>query len=461
MSSSKQAGRAIILSIGDELTLGQTIDTNSAWISQQLAAVGCAVVAHVTVADDQTAIERAIAESCRNCDWLIISGGIGPTEDDLTRQALAAVLAEPLELNEEWLQRMQDFFTARGRPMPESNRIQAMIPRGAKPLLNGAGTALGIAAVIEGSGFRVQGSGNAGASAIGDQSAPFWLNPEPRTLNPHSCRVFVLPGVPKEMKLMFQREVLPPIREAGGGAAILSRTLHTFGLGESAVAEKLGDLMKRGRNPSVGTTVSGGVVSLRVNARFSNVAETATQLESTAGLCRAALGPLIYGEDEQTLQSVVAELLKRSSPPWTVATAESCTGGLLAKMLTDIPGSSAYFTHGWVTYANAAKTELLGVGEALIGQYGAVSEAVASAMATGARARARSDFALAISGIAGPDGGTPAKPVGTTCIALADESGVTARTFPLFGDREMIRDRGAKMALTLLRFRLLNIQPPF
>jgi nicotinamide-nucleotide amidase len=422
--------QAIILSIGDELVLGQTVDTNSAWLSQQLARIGCAVAAHVTVADDQKEIERAILDASHRCDWLIISGGLGPTEDDLTRQALAAVLNEPLELQQEWVDQLRTFFKARGRMMPESNRIQAMIPRGAKPIHNSAGTALGIDATLS------RGAPDAGI-----------------------CRIMVVPGVPKEMKRMFEAHLLPAMRAAGGGAVILSRTLHTFGLGESHVAERLGTLMRRDRNPSVGTTVSGGIVSLRVNARFASAEEAQRELEATSDACRNALGQLIFGQDDQTLPDVVGGLLKEKGA--SVCTAESCTGGLVAKMLTDIPGSSRYFSYGWVTYANAAKHQLLGVSNDLLDRHGAVSEPVVLAMALGAQERAGTTHALALSGIAGPDGGSEGKPVGTTWIALADAESVAARRFVFPGDREMIRDRAAKTALAWLRFKLLGIAPMF
>ena len=422
--------RAIILSIGDELVLGQTVDTNSAWLSRQLAAVGCAVAAHLTVADDQRAIEQAIEESVGRCDFLIVTGGIGPTEDDLTRQALAAVLREPLEVNEAWLAELHKFFEARGRKMPEANRVQAMVPRGATMIFNTAGTAAGIDA----------------AYLSGDQKTV--------------CRVFVLPGVPKEMQIMFTRDVLPHVRQAGGGAVILSRTLHTFGLGESAVAEKLGDLMRRDRNPSVGTTVTAGVVSLRINARVASVPEAGQKLRDTEGACHAALGDIIYGQDEQTLPGVVGRLLAERGEG--VTTAESCTGGLLAKMITDVPGSSRYFKRGWVTYANEAKIAALNVPLAVLHQHGAVSEPVVSAMAAGALLQeSTASYALAISGVAGPDGGTPGKPVGTVCIALAHRNGSVARTFNFPGDREMIRDRSAKMALSMLRYHLLQKPMPF
>src|SRR3954447_18051653 len=263
--------RAIILSIGDELILGQTVDTNSAWISQQLAAVGCAVAAHMTVSDDQRAIETAIEESVGRCDVLVISGGIGPTEDDLTRQALAAVMRVDLVTDPAWLAHLEAFFRKINRPMSPLNRIQAMVPRGATPIENTNGTAAGVDATY----------------VSGDQ----------KTI----CRVFVMPGVPKGMKAMFTATVLPVVRERGGGAVILSRTLHTFGLGESSVAEKLGPLMDRKRNPSVGTTVSGGIVSLRINARFNSLGQATRELESTEAACRAALGLLIFGADDETL----------------------------------------------------------------------------------------------------------------------------------------------------------------
>jgi nicotinamide-nucleotide amidase len=426
---------AIILSIGDELVLGQTVDTNSAWLSQQLAAIGCDIAAHSTVPDDQPSIERAIRDSAGHCDLLIISGGIGPTEDDLTRQALAAVLNQPLELNGHWLHYLEDFFQKRGRPMPPTNKIQAMIPRGAEIITNTAGTAAGIRCRLP--------AGN--------------------------CQLFVIPGVPKEMKAMFTRDILPHIAKETGGAVILSRTLHTFGLGESSIAEKLGDLMSRKRNPSVGTTVANGFVSLRLNSRFPSQEKAQQELDQTDKACRAILGDLIFGLDDETLPQMIAQLLKRESArALTVSTAESCTGGLLAKMLTDIPGSSAYFKQGWITYSNQAKYDRLGVSMEILNVYGAVSEIVVEFMAKNARRLAKSDFALSISGIAGPDGGSETKPVGTVCIALAyadpadkKSSLIQKRTFLFPGDREMIRDRSAKMALTMLRYRLMEKDMPF
>lgn len=422
---------AIIISIGDELVLGQTVDTNSAWLSRQLAGIGLPVSAHVTVSDSQADIEQALRDALGRCDVLLVTGGLGPTDDDLTRQALAAVMEAPLELNEKWLTYLQDFFAKRNRPMPRSNRIQAMIPRGAQLIWNDHGTAAGIHATLWGH---------------------------------RPCEIFIMPGVPKEMKGMFEQYVMPRLAPKGGGACILSRTLHTFGLGESVIAEMLGDLMTRGRNPSVGTTVTGGVVSLRINARFDSRQQAQRELDQTTELCRAKLGDLIYGEDDRSLQDVVVHQLIDAKKKVTVA--ESCTGGLLGKMITDVPGSSACFEVGFITYSNQAKYERLGVNLEMLNVYGAVSEPVVDAMARNARRLAKADYALAISGIAGPDGGTPTKPVGMVCMALAweaarEETCTLVRTFNFPGDREMIRDRSAKMALTILRYHLLNKPLPW
>lgn len=428
--------RAIILSIGDELTLGQTIDTNSAWLAQHLAAVGYKPVAHLTVPDDQAAIRQAFEESVGRCDVMIVSGGLGPTEDDLTRQALAEFLDRPLELNDAALENVTRFFKALRREMPPRNQIQAMLPHGTEMIENTAGTAPGIYCNYQ----------------SGDQ----------KTL----CPIFIMPGVPKEMKVMFERSVLPRITKAEWGRAdsissvILSKTLHTFGLGESAIADKIPELMRRDRNPSVGTTVANGYVSLRINAYANSREQAERELAAAEEAARAALGKLIWGEGDDTLQDVVAALLKAHNK--SVTTAESCTGGLLAKFLTDVPGSSAYFKQGWVTYSNEAKADLLGVDADLIKAHGAVSDAVAREMAVGALKRASADFALAVSGIAGPDGGTAEKPVGTVAIALARARGeggavdAHARTFIFHGDREMIRDRSAKMAMTMLRYHLMG-----
>jgi nicotinamide-nucleotide amidase len=320
--------------------------------------------------------------------------------------------------------------------MPEANKIQAMIPKGANLIWNTCGTAAGIDAK--------------------------WFHEDPPLLSVlREARVFVMPGVPKEMKAMFERDVRPHLEKESGGAVILSRTLHTFGLGESAIAELIGEMMMRAKNPSVGTTVSQGIVSLRINSRFESRDRAQQELDRTETECRARLGDLVFGADDQTLAMAVAASLAPSRK--TVTTAESCTGGLLSKMLTDVPGSSDYFQTGFITYSNDAKHDRLGVSSEIINIYGAVSEPVVQAMAKNARRLAQAEFALAISGIAGPGGGSEKKPVGTVCIALAidQDSTPAARTFLFPGDREWVRDRAAKMALTMLRYHLLGKPMPF
>jgi len=434
---------AIILSIGDELALGQVVDTNSVWLSAQLAAIGCEVRYHMTVADSQKDIEFAIRTAAPLCDFLIITGGLGPTQDDLTRQAIAAVLDQPLEMHEPSLTRMTAYFTRLGRPMPPSNTIQAMIPRTAHAIDNPNGTAAGIRATL---------------------SPEFLRAFAPSRLRESPCTIFAMPGVPKEMKPMFTNHVLPELKQHAGGAVILSTILHTFGAGESTIGEKLGPLMDRTRNPSVGTTVSNSYVSLRINARAKSPEIAQRELDETIAACGLALGDLIWGRDDESLAQVVGRMLIEKNQ--TVATAESCTGGLLAKMFTDIPGSSAYFKQGWVTYTNESKHNLLNVPTDLIEKHGAVSECVVESMASNAQQIADSNYALSISGVAGPAGGTPEKPVGTVCIGLSSapstpHSALISRTFRFTGDRETIRDRSAKMAMTMLRYHLLEKQMPF
>jgi nicotinamide-nucleotide amidase len=417
---------AAILSIGDELTLGQSIDTNSAYLSEKLVARGILPILHLTVPDDLPLICQAFALAAEKAQLVIATGGLGPTDDDLTRQALASLLHVPLELHAPSLQQIEAFFAARNRPMADRNRIQAMIPRSATALDNPFGTAPAIRCTIA------------------------------------SATVFCLPGVPTEMKGLFDRHISPHLDQLAAetspaasqnGRFILTRKINTFGQGESNVAQLLGDLMARNRNPTVGTTVANSIVAIRIRSDFPTLAQARQQLDDTLAACHACLGPIVFGHDDESLaQAVLTDLAARHQ---TLATAESCTGGLLAQMITDVPGSSAAFLGGWVTYANDMKQRELAVDPALLLQHGAVSQPVARAMASGARQRSGADFALAITGIAGPTGGTPEKPVGLVWIALATPHGIsTAEPFNLPGDRSSIRDRAAKAALNMLRLHL-------
>ncbi len=411
--------QAVILSIGDELVLGQTVDTNSAYLSEQLVRRGIGALYHQTVADDLPAIKWAIEEAARRAQLVIITGGLGPTEDDLTRQALAAALGVGLVENPQSMQQITEWFARRGRPMNERNRIQALQPVGTRMLPNTRGTAPGIAA------------------RLGD------------------ARIYVMPGVPSEMKGMFEQSIVPELEASmAGRAAILATKINTFGWGESNIAEKLSDLMVRDRNPKVGTTVSGGLVSVRVRSEFPDPDEAARQLEATAQEVERRLSPTAFGRDDDSLQEALVRLLAERK--LTVATAESCTGGMLGSMLADVPGVSAVYLGGWVTYANAMKTSQLGVSEALLAEHGAVSEPVARAMAAGALARSHADLAAAITGIAGPGGGTPEKPVGTVYIAVADRHQTRVMHYIFPDGRTLIRDHSARCAMAMLRLHLLG-----
>lgn len=412
---------AAILSIGDELTLGQTVDTNSAWLSSRLVEFGILTQFHLTVPDDQPAIVAAIRHAARIADLVIITGGLGPTADDLTRQALAEAMGVDLVMDAPSLEYLKRFFARRNRVMSPTNQIQAMIPAGAAALPNDRGTAPGIHVRFG------------------------------------QAEIYVFPGVPHEACGLFDRFVFPMLQKnAGAGRVILTAKINTFGLGESDVGSKLGALMDRKRNPTVGTTVAGGLVSVRIRSEFPTRDQAQQEMDATLAAVEAALGHIVFSRGDESLQSVVFKLLKERGK--TIATAESCTGGLVGKMLTDLSGSSEVYLGGFVTYSNDAKIRDLRVPAEIIAQQGAVSTQTAEAMAAGALSRTGADYALSITGIAGPTGGSDEKPVGTVCFGLADRSRNNVLTLRLIlpGDREMVRDRAAKTALNLLRLRLLE-----
>lgn len=482
--------KAHLISIGNELTGGATVDTNSPWLARQLATAGIVCTRHVTIADELEPIRDALRAAAREAGVVIVTGGLGPTADDLTRDALAAALDRPLVLHEPSLRRIEAYFAARRRTMHEGNRRQAMFPVGATPLDNDWGTAPGLHAELG------------------------------------RAHVFCLPGVPYEMKAMFEARVRPRL-PSGGGAIVLTRTLRTFGMSESEVGERIADLMRRDRNPTVGTSAAEMVISIRIVAHASSMAEARGLLDADAQEIGRRLGMVVFADEGQpeferaadawptaslsanasdacvtapqsrpvsgpdrandavgrafgtlpanhanlpgdgpaltgtgtpdrelTLADAVARLLFERRQ--TIAVAESCTGGLLAKCLTDVPGSSAYFLEGVVTYSNAAKTRLLGVPAELIAAHGAVSPQVAEAMATNCRRLAGADIALAITGIAGPAGGTTQKPVGLVYVAMATGAGTIVKELRLGENlaRAQIRDRAVKAALNLLRLKL-------
>jgi len=415
---------ASIVSIGNELLNGHTTDTNATFICQRLLSIGVSVVSVYTVGDDVGQIVRALKRAAEDADVVIATGGLGPTDDDLTRQAFAELLNAKLQLDTILLEDIRRFFAKRGIQMPERNVIQAYIPVGAQPIENLLGTAPGICAKMQ-------------------------------------QKLFIaLPGVPVEMRQMFEASVLPRLEQQGlalsavegGDGFTVIRKVRCFGAGESAIAEKLGNLMDRGRNPLVNSTVDSGIITLHVVADAPAKEQAEHKAQADVDHLRSLLGELVFGVDDQTLAEVVGQQLAAKHK--TVAVAESCTGGLLAKLLTDIPGSSAYFTQGWITYGNKAKTEQLGVSPELIEKYGTVSEEVASAMALAARQKAQSDFAIAITGIAGPAGGTEQKPVGLVYISISFYNNCRTERFCFAHTRDAIRLRAALTALNMLRLEL-------
>ena len=408
--------KASIISIGNEVLSGQTIDTNAAYLSGKLLSNGIPVVSSYTVGDDIDSIVRALKLAGDDADVILVTGGLGPTDDDLTRQAFAKFLGVELQLQDELLRKIQDFFTSRALRMPEINKVQAYIPAGADALANSTGTAPGIMAKTMGKLFTA------------------------------------MPGVPSEMKQMFDELVLPKLSKFTTGQAVVVRKLKCFGTGESNIATLLGELMQRGRNPLINCTVHYGIITLHIIATAKEKSDAREMAEKDEKLLTKLLGKLVYGTGEQTLAEVVGEKLAQQNK--TVAVAESCTGGAVAKLLTDVPGASRYFTHGWVTYSNTAKTAELGVPAELIEKHGAVSEQVAGAMAKGARERSGADFAIGTTGIAGPTGGSEQKPVGLVYISVSSANEHETKRFVIPGDRNFIRLRAAQTVLNMLRLKL-------
>jgi nicotinamide-nucleotide amidase len=414
---SPMSNHAAILSIGDELVLGQTLDTNARLLAGRLMDRGVPCVEHATVADDRAAIARAIARLASIADLLIVTGGLGPTEDDLTRHGLADAMDDALVEDAGALEHVEAWFA--GRAMPEANRIQALRPSRATIIPNPHGTAPGLQARIG------------------------------------TCDVFCLPGPPREMEPMFKAHVLPKLRP---NRTVRTRFIRLHGLGESDVAERLGDLMSRDRNPLVGTTASRAIITCRL--RYEGSADPASAdrlLDETEADVLGRLQPYVFGTGDQTLPGTVLELLRQRKE--TTAVVESCTGGLLGALFTDIPGSSDAFVGGWITYTNEMKQDQVGVPGSIIDKHGAVSRECATAMAEGGLARSGADHCLAITGIAGPGGGSPDKPVGTVWIALASRNTthhVQTRCFRFKAERTTVRDRSAKAALSMLRLHLID-----
>jgi nicotinamide-nucleotide amidase len=405
---------------GDELLRGDAINTNQAYLGQRLLDLGVFTTHALCIADQLPAIVLAIRESLdRQPSVLVLSGGLGPTEDDLTREAAAEALGRPLEHREDLLELIRERFASRGFTMGESNRKQASLPRGASPIPI-SGTA---------PGFTVQ---------------------QGETL------VVALPGVPWELKEMWETTVEPMLQsraELGRGHAV--RRIRTFGIGESAAAELLSELPWRGADVEIGTRAQ--LDGLTVILRGPATPEGIHRLDALQQRVSEILGDRVFGVGSEGLPEITGELLRRHG--LRLAVAESCTGGLVAKRVTDVPGSSAYFVGGVTAYDNTVKTEVLGIAPSLVAEYGAVSEEVAAAMADRVAILLDADCALSTTGIAGPEGGSEQKPVGLVYVGSTLRGAIEVERLRLFGRRDQIRERAAMAALDLLRRRMLREFP--
>lgn len=401
-----------LLAVGTELLLGQLVDTNTSYVAQRLAEFGVDVRATHAIGDNRERIAAALRAALSRCDGVITTGGLGPTIDDLTKEAVCDALGLDTEVYQPALDQMRRFFAAIGREMRPNNEKQAELPRGSLPLDNPHGTAPGFVA-FDGDGKFV------------------------------AC----MPGVPREMKPMLTERLIPFLRDRFGlQAAIYTRVLHTVGIGESEIDHRIDDLFRGGENPKIAVLAHEYRADVKIMAKADAPGEADAMIAPIERELRARLDGYIYGSDQQSLESViVAELTAQAR---SLALAESCTGGRVAAAITSVPGASAAFLGGVVAYDNAVKVEQLGVDPELVRQFGAVSEEVAVAMAAGARARLGADLALAVTGIAGPDGGTPEKPVGLVFLALDDARG-TSRAWKILlrGTRDAIQSRATTVAL--------------
>jgi len=413
--------RAEILSTGDEVRSGAVVDTNAAFMAEALESRGIAVARHTTVGDDIDLIAETLRGIADRVDMALVSGGLGPTADDVTAEAAARAAGVQLVEMPAALAQVERFFGSRGLTMSSTNRKQALLPEGAVVLENPEGSA---------PGFRL---------VIG------------------ACRFYFLPGVPREMKPMLTRHVMRDIDQGHHAKGLVHRVavLTTFGLPESVVGEKLQDLAIRDDRLRIGLRVLFPEIHVRIYGQDHRPDSLEDALQCLIEAIRDRLGKRVLSTAGESLPAVLGGMLIGRQA--SLALAESCTGGLLAKQLTDVPGSSGFFRFSAVTYANEAKTAVLGVSEETLRQHGAVHEATAREMAAGARRVAGTDFALSTTGIAGPDGGSAEKPVGTVCIGLAtpEECVAYRYVFP-FGDRDLNRRIFAAMALDRLRQHLMR-----
>ena len=412
--------KACIIAVGSEMLTPFRVDTNSLTITDRLNTVGCDVRLKAVVGDNVDELAELVEGALAWADVIVCTGGLGPTDDDITRDAVARVLGVPLEVDEAVADRIRARFARRGLPMPEINRRQAMVPRGATLLDNPNGTAPGL-----------------------------WLERG-------NAAIALLPGPPRETTPMIEAIVRDRLTRRSGGAALFRRVLKIAGSSESVVDSLAQPIYSRWtlRPAPISTTILAvaGQIEVHLTVRATGREEADAILGAAADELREALGEAVYSTDGRTLEAIVGDLLRARA--LTIAVAESCTGGLVASRLTDVPGSSDYVERAAVCYSNRAKVEWLGVPETTLVQHGAVSEPVARAMAAGIRSCAGTNVGLGVTGVAGPGGGTPQKPVGTVAIAVVTDDDARVRTFRFAGDRELVKSQAATAALDMLRLML-------
>jgi nicotinamide-nucleotide amidase len=414
--------RAAVLSTGDEITTGKVVDTNANYIADKLVEAGVEVAAVLTVGDVAERIVWAWRQAIDRADVVISTGGIGPTADDLTTELVAKVAGVGLFFSEEVAEGIRRVFASLNRPMPENNLKQARFPVGAVIIPNHLGTA---------PGYRLE------------------LD------TPHGTKhLVVLPGVPREMKPMMEETVLPWLREMrGGGDVFLTRAFQTFGISESGLDEAVAGVVNE-QEGRLAFRASFPQISLKVTVR-GKADEVERKLEDLSNRIRLRIGSYVYGEGDVTMEEVVGKLLAEKGQ--TLGVAEACSGGLVSHRLTNVPGCSAYFQGTVVAYSDAAKTALLGVKPETLRRHGAVSEEAVREMAVGVRERLGTDIGVAVTGVAGPGGGTPDKPVGTACLALSIGDALVSRRYQLWGNREWVKTLVSQLVLDWVRRSLLGI----
>lgn len=403
---------AEIICIGTELLLGNIVNTDATDVAQTLSEMGISVYRYTAVGDNPERLAEVVQAAARRADLLITTGGLGPTLDDLSKQTVAAAFGKKLVRHPECEADIRTYFERLHRPMTPNNLLQAMLPEGCTVLKNDWGTAPGCVFDAEG------------------------------------VKVIMLPGPPRECRAMLRYRVAPYLKDLSG-QTIHSRYVHIFGMGESQVESLLHDLMEQSSNPTVAPYAKEGEVMLRITAAASSQAEAETMIEPVAAQIRTVLGPLIYTEEYDSLEQTCLNLLRQADK--TLATAESCTGGYIAKRMTDLPGSSAVFVGGVVAYTVPVKEQLLGVPAGLIERCGVVSVEVAAAMAEGVRARLGSSFGIGVTGLAGPDGDGSNRPVGLVYVALSNGNNTWVRAIQQTGERERVRYIAGHHAFDMLR----------